>query len=197
MSSHNSARIGVPGHGYQPQQSASDSADTAWTPERCLAMYQTTNDRYWADHGLRMNHSGGPSQASMSSAGQLQHTSMTGYYPSTWSYQMYVPLPQEPYVATRRYQPQDPIVFRISPAVGYVRLADFYPSYTTTSVSPLEGGEDTVFSEDNLSQKQSIRLQVRVPSVSVSNSMPHSRSNRSMGVDPTRSRSMSETPRTT
>ncbi|KAM5539041.1 hypothetical protein V8D89_007264 [Ganoderma adspersum] len=160
MSSHNSARNAILGHGFQPQQGSADSADMVWTPERCLAMYQTTNDTYWADHGLRMNHSGGPSQASMSSVGQLQHASMTGYYPSPRSSQMYGPLPQEPYVATRRYQPQDPIVFRTSHSVGYVRLADFYPSYTTASMPPLEGGEDTVFSEDNLSQKQSIRLQI-------------------------------------
>ncbi|PIL23840.1 hypothetical protein GSI_13591 [Ganoderma sinense ZZ0214-1] len=163
MSSHHSADNAIPGHGYQPQQGAGDSAHILWTPETCLEMYQTANERYWADHGLRMTHSGlpsYPSQASTSSAGQLQRASMTGYYPIRGLSQMYRILPQEDYVATRRYQPQNPIIFRAGPSVGYVRLVDFYPSYTAATMAPLEGGEDTVFSEDNLSQKQSIRLHI-------------------------------------
>nr|VWO98638.1 Mevalonyl-coenzyme A hydratase sidH (EC (Siderophore biosynthesis protein H) [Ganoderma boninense] len=163
MSSHRSAGHTISGHGYQPQQGASDTPDILWTPERCLEMYQTANERYWADHGLRMNHSSTPSyslQESTSMAGQFQRASVTGYYPNPGSAQIYRVLPQEDYVATRRYQPQNPIIFRASPSVGYVRLADFHPSYTAAVIPPLEGGEDTVFSEDNLSQKQSIRLHI-------------------------------------
>ncbi|KAI1787889.1 hypothetical protein LXA43DRAFT_675826 [Ganoderma leucocontextum] len=151
------------GHGYEPQQDASDSADVLWTPERCLAVYQTTNDRYWADHGITMNHSGAPSyppQATMPSGGQFHNTSTPVHYPSPRSSQLYRILPQEEYIAKRRYQPQAPILFRASPSVGFVRLADFYSSYTAVSTPPLEGGDDAVFSEENLSQKQSIRLQI-------------------------------------
>lgn len=160
MSSHRSAGNAVPGHGYN----VSDSADALWTPERCLQVYQTANDQYWADHGLTMNHSGAPgypAQGTMPSAGQSHCASTAAYYPSLSSPQSYRILPQQEYIATRRYQPQAPIVFRASPSMDYVRLVDFYPSYTATRTPSLEGDDDSVFSEENLSQKQSIRLQAR------------------------------------
>ncbi|TBU47949.1 hypothetical protein BD309DRAFT_389448 [Dichomitus squalens] len=152
--------------GYGHQQNAGDAAGAIWTPEQCLAAYQTSNDQYWVDHGLTMNHSGLPSYPSQSSTPSASQTRRAtsgdhGSLPTGGWSQPFRILPQEDYLARRRYQRQAPILFRASPVVGYVRLSDFYNPPVHSNPPLLEGGDDTVFSGDNLSQKQSIRLEIQ------------------------------------
>ena len=151
---------------YRTQQNVNEATDVLWTPEECLEAYQTSNDQYWQAHGLTMNHSGLPSYTPQSSAPSGSHFRSPAFPPSSHSgLQAGAPfyiLPQDDYIAKRRYQRQAPIVFRASPAACYIRLSDFYSPPMQGNPPPLEGGDDTVFSGDNLSQKQSIRLEVRL-----------------------------------
>ncbi len=68
----------------------------------------------------------------------------------------YYDLPQRDYVAKRRFQPKSPILFRTQ-TTEYIRLFDALQG----TLHGLLGPDDAVFSGDNLSQKQSIRLEVR------------------------------------
>ena len=71
----------------------------------------------------------------------------------------YTLLPQRQYVAKRRYTPQSAIVFRTE-TEGFVSLQDAMNG----NLAGLLDGDVPVFSTDNLSQKQSIRLEVRTQS---------------------------------
>ncbi|KAH9946255.1 uncharacterized protein BXZ73DRAFT_95757 [Epithele typhae] len=64
-------------------------------------------------------------------------------------------LPQREYIAKRRYQPESPIVFRTT-TTGYVSLLDAMNG----NLAQLLDADVSVFSGDNLSQKQSIRLEI-------------------------------------
>lgn len=64
-------------------------------------------------------------------------------------------LPQQEYVAKRRFHPKPPILFRTW-TTPYVKLADALSG----NVALLLDRDEAVFSGDHLSQKQSVRLEV-------------------------------------
>ncbi|KAI0831133.1 hypothetical protein BC628DRAFT_1352418 [Trametes gibbosa] len=129
---------------------AGGSQGTFWTPEACLTAFEAANDQYWSEHGLSMTHSGltDPALAAHGGATGASSASLVQDRPLEV-------LPQREYVAKRRFQPKPPIVFRTW-SQPYVRLADALAG----NVAALLGRDDTVFSEDHLSQKQSLRLEI-------------------------------------
>ncbi len=64
-------------------------------------------------------------------------------------------LPQQEYVAKRRFHPKPPVLFRTW-STPYVKLADALAG----NVALLLGRDEAVLPEDHLSQKQSLRLEV-------------------------------------
>ncbi|OJT01611.1 hypothetical protein TRAPUB_7953 [Trametes pubescens] len=140
---------------------AAGSQSIPWTPEDYLAAFEAANDQYWREHGLSMMHSSHTTSVSVPAA---QGTAAPGA-PSTSAAQphtqavqdraYYELLPQQEYVAKRRFQPKPPVLFRTW-STPYVKLADAL----TGNVALLLGRDEAVLPEDHLSQKQSLRLEI-------------------------------------
>ncbi|RPD65970.1 hypothetical protein L226DRAFT_566456 [Lentinus tigrinus ALCF2SS1-7] len=119
------------------------------TPEMIYRAQQEMYARYWRDNRLVMNHAEppvlplpqGPFHGSQEGQGNVLAAP-------------YHDLPQREYVAKRRFQPKYPILFRTQ-TTGYIRLIE-----ALQGTLQLLGPDDAVFSGDNLSQKQSIRLEI-------------------------------------
>lgn len=163
------ARSGQPG----------ESADAVFTPEQALGIFNRGMEDYWNRRGFTMpSQPQPPSQPSAPQALAPAPPVGAPYYsqvrgeplherglprsprPSdeqahSSSLAPYHLLPQQGYVAKRRYQPQAPIVFRTT-TTGYLTLLDAMNG----QLASLIDGDATVFTDDNLSQKQSIRLEV-------------------------------------
>ncbi|RDX48301.1 hypothetical protein OH76DRAFT_1352685 [Lentinus brumalis] len=124
-----------------------DPAHVQGTPELYYQAQQEAYERYWRQLGLRMNHSQPPTPGGSSHAQQHGQASVLAI--------AYYDLPQRDYVAKRRFQPKSPILFRTQ-TTEYIRLFDALQG----TLHGLLGPDDAVFSGDNLSQKQSIRLEI-------------------------------------
>ena len=170
------------------QYPTGDSGEIQWTQEQVFGLYNQMTQDYWLSRGFIMPTShGSPAPPSLPSgvpAAPLPGNSIqpvvpqVGHIPGhyytmgmvlTPLYQQqqqpvivpmpgtpYYLLPQQPYIAKRKYQPQGPIVFRTA-TTGYISLLDAMNG----NLAQLLDGDVSVFSGDNLSQKQSIRLEVR------------------------------------
>ncbi|KAI0637133.1 hypothetical protein C8Q77DRAFT_1207248 [Trametes polyzona] len=134
---------------YNAESDAGASQESAWTAEACLAAYEAANDQYWREHGLSMAHASFTNQASAPAA---PTGSSAGCAAANTPYEV---LPQRVYIAKRRFEPKPPVAFRTW-SKPYLKLADALAG----NVAALQGREDGVFSEDHLSQKQSLRLEI-------------------------------------
>ncbi|KAH9854065.1 hypothetical protein C2E23DRAFT_914277 [Lenzites betulinus] len=120
-----------------------------WTPEACLTAFEAANDQYWREYGLSMTHSALTNPA-LAAGGATQASSAAGVQDRPFDV-----LPQQEYVAKRRFEPKPPVLFRTW-SQPYIKLADALAG----NVAALQGRDDAVFSEDHLSQKQSLRLEI-------------------------------------
>ncbi|KAI0781103.1 hypothetical protein BD413DRAFT_462744, partial [Trametes elegans] len=123
-----------------------------WTPEACLLGYQAANDQYWREHGLHMGHS---TVTVATPPTSVWSASASTFGPPPAHADAYELLPQRRYVARRRFEPQARIEFKTSDA-PYVKLADALAG----NIAHLHGRDDRVFSEEHLTQKQSLRLEI-------------------------------------
>ncbi|KAI0721607.1 hypothetical protein C8T65DRAFT_201014 [Cerioporus squamosus] len=120
------------------------------TPEMYYQAQQEAYEQYWRQLGLRMNHSQPPTLPLPDGSSHAQQGGQ-GHVPPV----PYYDLPQREYVAKRRFQQKSPILFKTQ-TTGYICLLDAFQG----RLHELLGQDDSVFSGDNLSQKQSIRLEI-------------------------------------